>query len=302
MNTKIIFILIIITAKINYIINQNNNTEIKDNYRFNAVYRIDSLKNGNSLNARDSKLDFSPTREGKERNFRIIPADSDLYYIESKAFNKKLGVNLNDEVSLFEKYDSDEFLEETYWNITKINENEYIIENNYTKKFLENSESKLICQKNFSKLFENDNNTLNIISNSLKFSFFKLCEEVQLKPEHIEIIEKEPVDVVIKYIDLSDKMLNREGIKQIKKDEDNEELKYCVRSIFENIPWIRKIFIIMPNERVRFFKPIEEIKDKFVYVKDKDLIGFDSSNSNVFQYNLYKMSKFGLSENFILKL
>ena len=56
----------------------------------------------------------------------------------------------------------------------------------------------------------------------------------------------------------------------------------------------------MPNERVRFFKPIEEIKDKFVYVKDKDLIGFDSANSNVFHYNLYKMSKFGLSENFIL--
>lgn len=56
----------------------------------------------------------------------------------------------------------------------------------------------------------------------------------------------------------------------------------------------------MPNERVRFFKSVDEIKDKFVYIKDKDMLGFDSENSNVFQYNLYNLSKFGLSENFIL--
>ena len=55
----------------------------------------------------------------------------------------------------------------------------------------------------------------------------------------------------------------------------------------------------MPNEKVRFFKPYEEIKDKFVYIKDKDLIGFDSSNSAIFQFNLFKLKKYGLSENFI---
>ena len=38
------------------------------------------------------------------------------------------------------------------------------------------------------------------------------------------------------YIDLSDKTLNREGIKQINKDEDNEELRYSVRSILKYIP------------------------------------------------------------------
>ena len=74
---------------------------------------------------------------------------------------------------------------------------------------------------------------------------------------------------------MTDKNLFREGIKQTKKDEDNEELKFSVRSIFKYVPWVRKIFIIMPNEKVRFFKPYEEIKDKFVYVKDKDFIGFD---------------------------
>ena len=138
------------------------------------------------------------------------------------------------------------------------------------------------------------------IPNSLKFTFFKLYEEVQLKPEHIEFIEKEPVDVLIKYIDLTDKTLKREGIHQIPKDEDHEELRYSVRSILDNIPWIRKIFILMPNEKVSYFKPIEEIKDKIVYVKDKDLLGFDSANSLAFQFTLFNMSKFGLSENFIL--
>ena len=138
------------------------------------------------------------------------------------------------------------------------------------------------------------------IKNSFKYSFFKLCEEVVLKPEHIEIIEKEPVDVLIKYIDLSDKTLNRKGISQTKKDEDNGELRYSVRSILQYIPWIRKIFILMPNQKVKYFKPIYEIENKIVYVKDKDLLGFDSANSVVFQLHLFNMTKFGLSENFIL--
>ena len=56
----------------------------------------------------------------------------------------------------------------------------------------------------------------------------------------------------------------------------------------------------MPNEKVSYFKPAEEIKQKIIYVKHKDLLGFDSSSSSVFQFNLYKMKKFNISENFIL--
>ena len=156
------------------------------------------------------------------------------------------------------------------------------------------------CSKNLNDIMKDKKLLIDKITDSFKFSFLKLYEEVELKPEHIEFIEKEPIDVLIKYIDLRDEKLNREGIKQTYKDEDNEELKYSVRSVLQNIPWIRKIFILMPNEKVKYFKPIDEISDKFVYVKDKDLIGFDSANSNVFQYHLSNMTKFGLSENFIL--
>ena len=111
-----------------------------------------------------------------------------------------------------------------------------------------------------------------------------------MKKENIwNIVEKEPIDVFIKYIDLSDKTLNRTGIKQIYKDEDNEELWYSVRSILKNIPWVRKIFIVMPNKNVRYFKPIEEINDKIVYVNDKDFLGYDSANIFAFSFSLYKM-------------
>ena len=48
----------------------------------------------------------------------------------------------------------------------------------------------------------------------------------------------------------------------------------------------------MPNEKVSFLKPIEEIKEKFVYVKDKDYLGFESASSPTLQFNLHKMKKF----------
>ena len=115
-----------------------------------------------------------------------------------------------------------------------------------------------------------------------------------------ELLEKEPIDVLIKYIDLSDEKLNRTGINTIQKDYDNGEIKYCVRSILQNIPWIRKIYILMLNENVKYFLPKEQINEKIIYIKDKDLLGFESGSICTFLYNLYKMKKFGLSENFIL--
>jgi hypothetical protein len=101
------------------------------------------------------------------------------------------------------------------------------------------------------------------------------------------------------YIDLSDKTLNRKGIKQIYKDQDNEELRYSIRSIFQYIPWIHKIYIIMPNIKVKFLKSIGKLQDKIVYINDKQLIGYDSANIFSFTFNLFKLKNFGVSNNFI---
>ena len=55
----------------------------------------------------------------------------------------------------------------------------------------------------------------------------------------------------------------------------------------------------MPNEKVKYFKPYVEIKEKIKYVKDKDLLGYNSANIYAFTFNLFRLKKFGLSNNFI---
>ena len=82
--------------------------------------------------------------------------------------------------------------------------------------------------------------------------FFEIDKNVKFND--LKILRNEPIDVLIKYIDLYDSNLNRTGIHQIDKDYDNEELRYSLRSILKNIPWIRKIFILMSNEKVRYLK------------------------------------------------
>ena len=72
--------------------------------------------------------------------------------------------------------------------------------------------------------------------------------------EDESLLDMELIDAVIKYIDLTDKKLIREGIKQINKDIENRKIKYCIRSILTNIPWVNKIYIIMPNDKVKYLK------------------------------------------------
>ena len=310
--TELIFLLILFNIVypiyypklISYVDNQNS-------AKFNAIFRIDSLHKMHQLIIRNNKVEFSPTKGGKEESFRITETGLFLnsYYIVSKPFNKRIGINDKGSLVLYDINDLKN-QEKTIWIFIEISENKYLIQNFHNKKFLDinsRKEIQTIKKKKVTVVIDFpvciadlSMDKLSVVENKYKYTFFKLCEEVKIKPEHIPLIEKEPVDVLIKYIDLSDKTLNRKGINQIKKDEDNEELRYSVRSVLQYIPWVRKIFILMPNEKVKYFKPIKEISDKFVYVKDKDLLGFDSANSVVFQLNLYKMEKFGLSENFIL--
>ena len=136
-----------------------------------------------------------------------------------------------------------------------------------------------------------------------QFIFRKIYNEVNKHTNNNikdEILKNEPIDILIKYIDLRDKNLKRNGIHQIAKDYDNEELRYSLRGIIYNIPWIRKIFILMPNDKVRYLKEYNLIKDKIVYVNDKDFLGYDSSNFNAFLFRYWKMKKFGISDNFII--
>ena len=238
----------------------------------------------------DKKIEIANSFIAKSNcNFKITKFLDDnnltFYYIEHTITNFKVSCNEINEISLLLEinyYQKDYSL----WIFKNIENNQFILQNKINKCF--------IIVRNYSIYCENT--TLNMAS---KFNLIKIYEEVKDNIITNEIINNEPIDVLIKYIDLNDPFLNRSGIHQIKKDFENEELRYAVRSIIKYIPWIRKIFILMPNEKVNYFKEKNLIKDKIVYVKDKDLLGYDSSNSLAFQFRYWKMKKFGISDNII---
>ena len=245
----------------------------------------------------NTTIEFTNTKSYLKKNFELLKDNNNseiFYFIKDR--EKNVFLSAEQKGYHLTIYSNEIDISYALWNITpKINEENkliYYIQNKATKCYWELVNQNNSNQIKLNKLSEASLNKYH------EFLFIELFQEVD--QTNSSLLEKEPIDVLIKYIDLNDKSLNRSGINQIKKDFDNCELKYSDRSILQNIPWIRKIFILMPNEKVRYFKPKEEIEDKIIYVKDKDLLGFDSENSCTFQYNLYKMKQFGLSENFIL--
>ena len=88
---------------------------------------------------------------------------------------------------------------------------------------------------------------------------------------------------------MNDDNLIRKGFPQLKKDIENGEIRYCIRSILQNIPWINKIYILMPNEKVKYLKEQNEIKDKIIYLKDKNVLGFDSVSYITFEFNFWRL-------------
>ena len=266
---------------------------------FESTYRIDSVFNGLCLSVQDNEIISKNTVNGLSENFYITSSYEDSYFIISRQENKRLGVDVLNNLKFY-NLDDNKDIKKTYWKFINYNniQNVYLIQNVFSQKFLEinQEDNKLIC-KNI--VIYNPLNNLNQVKKNSLFIFLKLFENLQIRPIDIEKLKNEPIDVFMKYTDYTDKTLNRTGINEKIKEKDMEELKYSIRSIFKYIPWIRKIFIVMPNDKVRFFKDIEAIRDKIVYIKEKDIIGFDTANSAPLQFNLYKLEKYGISQNFI---
>lgn len=245
----------------------------------NGLYNI-ILNNTNYLNYKNKKLQISSSKKLEDKSiFRIkTKSNNSFYTIEHAKTNLKLALSSSDLKLSNDKDDKED------WNFIE-SDGKYYLQN--TNKCYIRYIQKLIC----------DNITL---ANASKFILIKIYEEVNNSENDLDLIEREPIDVLIKYIDLSDPTLKREGIPQIKKDENNKELKYSIRSILKNIPWVRKIYILMPNEKVLFLKEYNLINDKIVYVNDKDFLGYDSSNSHAFQFRYWQMERFNISQNFIV--
>ena len=244
-----------------------------------GLYNI-IINNTNYLNYKNNKLQISSSKKLEDKSiFRIkTKSNNSFYTIEHVKTNLKLSLSSSDLKLSNDKDYKDE------WNFIE-SDGKYYLQN--SNKCYIRYIQKLIC----------DNITL---ANATKFILIKIYEEVNNRENDLDLIEREPIDVLIKYIDLSDPTLKREGIPQIKKDQNNKELKYSIRSILKNIPWVRKIYILMPNEKVLFLKEYNLINDKIIYVNDKDFLGYDSSNSYAFQFRYWQMERFNISQNFIV--
>ena len=255
----------------------------------NTIIIIDAIYNfffdDYILIYKNENLKFSKSNIASiESYFRIKKIENNSFYlIQHLKTNYTISVFNNETNIHFGTNNDKRYINK--WSIINLQNNTYLIQNK-NKCFLTVRNLSINCE-------------INPVKNYSRFKLLKIYEEINENSINYELLEKEPIDVLIKYIDLRDPFLKRDRIHQIEKDFDNEELRYSVRSILKNIPWIRKIFILMPNEKVRYFKKYNLIKNKIVYVKDKDLLGFDSSNSLAFQFNYWKMKKFGISENFI---
>ena len=193
---------------------------------YNIIYKNLFLKYKN-LNLILSKSFLSESNS----NFRIIKKlnekNESFYYIENLNTKYKLGFK-NKKENITENQE-----ENNLWTFIHLKNNNYIIKNK-NKCYIIVKELKLNCV--------NSN-----LEQASEFRLEKIYEEVKTNKTENEIIEKEPIDVLIKYIDLRDPKLKRKGLHQIKKDFDNEELRYSIRSILKNIPWVRKIFILTFN-------------------------------------------------------
>ena len=286
------FVLILIIQSI-----KCNQTTIFSNTTTNlifGVYRIDAVnKIALSLSFLENKLEFSIFKN-LNNLFRIYPSEiKSFYYIELRSNKFRIGVKENNDINLYKKKNKQININQIIWEIIQVSPNKYLIKNKYNKKYLQKINNSIKCIEDYDLI------SSNLEKESFKFSLIKLYEEPKKKKEYKKLIEEEPIDVVYKYIEPSNKASNKKEIKEVKKDEDNEELRYSIRSILSNIPWIRKIFIISSKEKLEFLKPIEEIKNKIIYIKDKDLLGYDSDNNQAVIYNFFKLDKFGVSENFI---
>ena len=277
----------------NIILGKDNNNGL------DGAYAIKEYQDIKWLNVTAQNLILEKNSKKKKAVFYIRKCDNQIQSEKDKIFYFIYTIINNNRLCINEQNNAIKFcIQETSEDILKWS---IIKKENIGRYIIQNKKSGLYIGINS---INDDNLPRNIltvksdVNNATIFQFYKIYEEHI--PHDTELLRKEPIDVLIKYIDLKDPNLERNKIKQIKKDEDNDELKYCLRSILKNIPWIRKIFILMPNNKVKFLKSQKQIKEKIIFVKDKDLIGFDSASIYTFQFNLWRMKKYGMSENFIL--
>ena len=189
----------------------------------NGVYQIKYHDLYLNFHQKNNKFYFakksSLSRKSLFRIYNELDINTSHFMFESLEHNKKIYSDKN-KVLADTKFDnsSKNFF---FWSFINNNTNSVVIKNINGCYIQISSFLTITCIDSF--------------QNASQFYFIKIYEEVNHTEEDIKLIEKEPIDILIKYIDLNDPNLTRKGIHQIKKDIDNEEIKYSIRSILKNI-------------------------------------------------------------------
>ena len=154
-----------------------------------------------SINLNFKILEYNYTNKNSSSNYFYIQHLNTKNYIGAKYNN-----NTNYPLAATDRIFNVSFLS-LEWEFIKIDEISFAIKNKFGC-YLKEARSKYICTTGVYSLFH----------------LIKFYSEVTITKSDELILNEEPIDVVIKYIDLGDPNLIREGIHQIKKDADNEEL------------------------------------------------------------------------------
>ena len=216
-----------------------NFQQINNKYtKFIGAYIIKSYSSNNYFRIKNNKFLLSEIPSV----FHIRKVDYDFYYIELAIFKyKRLGINKNDKILTYEKnnYKNTKIC---FWKFIHIYHDFYIIQNEFNNKFIYEEKNAIKFIKMIYRHIDFNISYLNS-NNKFLFKIIKVYKEENFNKKYLNIIKKEPIDILIKYIDLNDKNLNRKEFNQTYKDLDNEELRFSLRSILYFIPWIRKIYI-----------------------------------------------------------
>ena len=139
-----------------------------------------------------------------QTNFRIKLSNkydkNSLCFIEKMNSNLRAGIIPGKSHTIF--IDS-KIKSYNKWNFIKINSTNYYLQN-IIGCYLKIKYQEIVCE--FISIEEAD-----------VFQLIKIYEEVSFKKSHNKLIDNEPIDVLIKYIDLRDPFLKRKNIHQIEK-------------------------------------------------------------------------------------
>ena len=139
MNKKIIFIYLLeicISQKIYYFNDLNKNI----NNDLNGIYIINSISNNLYLSIQKNILVIS----NKKSHFRLNLIKYNIYYLEHRGTKKRIGVDNKNNLKIY-KTNNNKLGSKIFWKIIRINNMEFIIQNQFNNKFIEVNNNFLQC-------------------------------------------------------------------------------------------------------------------------------------------------------------